>query len=83
MGGGTGSERGGTREIARRRLPRRLVQRGPALAQGVERSLGGVEHVLFLATHGQRDDAGGRGLAHDLAMASTPSTPGMFSNRWR
>ena len=27
----------------------------------------GVEHVLLLPVHGQGDDAGGRGLAHDLA----------------
>ena len=36
---------GGTREIVRLRLPRRLVQRGPALAQGIERGLGAVGHV--------------------------------------
>ena len=27
----------------------------------------GVEHVLLLAIHGQRDDTGGRGLVQDLA----------------
>jgi len=40
--GGERCERGGTKEIDRWRLPRRFVQRGPALTQGIERGLGAV-----------------------------------------